>query len=115
VQNLLKNKRKSNGAETGYDLIYCSGLYDYLNDRIIKALNTYLYDQLLPGGLLVVGNFAVGTPVRNFMEHFSEWFLIYRDGRQLAALAPAQAAPEDCNVISELTGANIFLEVRKPK
>lgn len=115
VQNLLKNRRKSASVETGYDLIYCSGLYDYLNDRIIKALNTYLYDQLLPGGLLVVGNFATGTPVRNFMEHFSEWFLIYRDGRQLAALAPEQAAPEDCHVVSELTGANIFLEVRKPR
>ena len=114
VQNLLKNRRKSASAEPGYDLIYCSGLYDYLNDRIIKALNTYLYDQLRPGGLLVVGNFAAGTPVRNFMEHFSEWFLIYRDSQQLAALAPEQAAPEDCHVVSEMTGANIFLEVRKP-
>ena len=114
VQSLLKNRRKSARTEDGYDLIYCSGLYDYLNDRVVKALNAYLYDQLRPGGLLVVGNFAAGTPVRNFMEHFAEWFLIYRNGQQLSALAPEQAPPENCHVVSEFSGANIFLEVRKP-
>ena len=114
VQNLLRGRGKA-ADEPGYDLVYCSGLYDYLNDRIIKALNTYLYDQLKPGGQLVVGNFAPCTPVRNFIEHLLEWFLIYRDGRQLAALAPEQADPADCKVVAEPTGANIFLEVRKPQ
>ena len=86
----------------------------YLNDRVIKALNTYLYDRLRPGGLLVVGNFAPNMPVRNFIEHFLEWFLIYRNANQLAALAPQQASPADCRVAAEPTGTNIFLEVRKP-
>jgi hypothetical protein len=63
--------------------------------------------------LLVVGNFAPNMPVRNFIEHFLEWFLIYRDAKQLATLAPQQALPEDCRVIAEPTGTNIFLEVRK--
>lgn len=115
VQNLLRDKRRIPSDKDQYDLIYCSGLYDYLNDRIVKALNNYLYDQLRPGGSLVVGNFAPCTPVRNFMEHLAEWFLIYRDGKQLAALSPEQADPENCNVVGEHTGANIFLEVRKPK
>ncbi|HEX5222471.1 MAG TPA: class I SAM-dependent methyltransferase, partial [Verrucomicrobiae bacterium] len=114
VQNLLRGRAKSGTSEPQYDLIYCSGLYDYLNDRIIKALNTYLYERLRPGGLLVVGNFAPNTPVRQFIEHFLEWFLIYRDARQLAALAPAQANADDCRVVAEPSGANIFLEVRKP-
>jgi extracellular factor (EF) 3-hydroxypalmitic acid methyl ester biosynthesis protein len=111
VQNLLRGKGKANG--THYDLIYCSGLYDYLNNRIISTLNTYLYDQLAPGGLLVVGNFDPSTPVRNFIEHFLDWFLIYRDGKQLAELQPEQAPREACTVFSEHTGANIFLEARK--
>ena len=110
---------RSNGAQPAkgqsHDLIYCSGLYDYLNDRIIKALNNYLYNQLRPGGLLVVGNFAPNLPVRNFIEHFLEWFLIYRDANQLASLAPDQAPPENCRVRGEPTGCNIFLEVRKPQ
>ena len=113
VQNLLRGKNKSSGRPQ-YDLVYCSGLYDYLNDRVIRELNDYLYDQVAPGGMLEVGNFSPCTPVRNFIEHFLEWFLIYRDGSELAALAPSQAAPDDCKVVSESTGANIFLEVRKP-
>jgi extracellular factor (EF) 3-hydroxypalmitic acid methyl ester biosynthesis protein len=113
VHQMLRGNGKAVSAEEKYDLIYSSGLYDYLNDRVIKALNTYLYDRLRPGGLLVVGNFAPNMPVRNFIEHFLEWFLIYRDAKQLATLAPQQALPEDCRVIAEPTGTNIFLEVRK--
>jgi extracellular factor (EF) 3-hydroxypalmitic acid methyl ester biosynthesis protein len=114
VQNLLKGPGKRSPEDPGKDLIYCSGLYDYLSDRIIKMLNTYLYDQLLPGGILIVGNFATCNPIRNLMEHFLEWSLIYRDGKQLAALAPERAPTENCKIIAEATGTNIFLEVRKP-
>ncbi|HEV2394083.1 MAG TPA: class I SAM-dependent methyltransferase [Verrucomicrobiae bacterium] len=114
VHQMLKANGKPVAGEEGYDLIYCSGLYDYLNDRVVKAVNTYLYDHLRPGGLLTVGNFAPNMPVRNFIEHFLEWFLIYRDARQLAALAPEQVSPNQCKVVAEPTGTNIFLEVRKP-
>jgi extracellular factor (EF) 3-hydroxypalmitic acid methyl ester biosynthesis protein len=114
VQQMLRANGAPVAPELGYDLIYCSGLYDYLNDRVIRALNNYLYDQLRPGGLLTVGNFAPNMPVRNFIEHFLEWFLIYRDAQQLARLAPAQASPGDCRVVAEPTGTNLFLEVRKP-
>jgi extracellular factor (EF) 3-hydroxypalmitic acid methyl ester biosynthesis protein len=86
-----------------------------LSDRLIKALNSYLYDRLQPGGLLVVGNFAPHNPIRNLMEHTLEWFLIYRDRNQMEALAPERAAPDDCIVKSEPSGSNIFLEIRKPK
>lgn len=115
VQRLLRGGGVSTPEEQQHDLIYCSGLYDYLNNRIIKALNTYLYDQLKPGGLLVTGNFAPWTPRQNLMEHLSEWFLIYRGNNELATLAPDQAAPEDCTVCAESSGCNIFLEVRKPR
>ena len=71
VHHMLKEAGKPVSAEQGYDFIYCSGLYDYLSDRVIKALNTYLYDQLAPGGLLTVGNFAPNTPVRQFHRAFS--------------------------------------------
>ena len=113
VQNLLRGQgRKSQPKE--YDLIYCSGLYDYLSDNVCAALNSHLYDQLRPGGLLVVGNFATSTPGQNLMEHLMDWFLIYRNSQQLMSLAPRQANPEDCAVRAEPMGANIFLEVRKP-
>ena len=115
VQQLLKDNARGASATPTYDLIYCSGLYDYLSDQICQALNTYLYRLLRPGGLLVVGNFAPNTPRRHFMEHLAEWFLVYRDSQHLAALAPAQASADGCTVLSEFSGSNIFLEVRKPQ
>lgn len=115
VHHILKEKEKHAEGEPTYDLIYCSGLYDYLSDRVCKSLNTYLYDRLSPGGLLVIGNFAPSTPVQIFMSHFLEWFLIYRNRNQLTSLAPDEAPRDCCTVIAEPTGANLFLEVRKPK
>jgi extracellular factor (EF) 3-hydroxypalmitic acid methyl ester biosynthesis protein len=115
VQQLLKHSHRPVSVEPGYDLIYCSGLYDYLSDQVCQALNTHLYERLRPGGLLVVGNFAPNTPRQNLMEYLMEWFLIYRDSRKLASLAPKQASPDDCVIRAEPTGANIFLEVRKPQ
>jgi extracellular factor (EF) 3-hydroxypalmitic acid methyl ester biosynthesis protein len=115
VQNLLRSNGKTSTKKNGFDLIYCSGLYDYLSDRVCQALNIYLYDLLHPGGLLVVGNFAPWTPGQNLMEHLMDWFLIYRNGKQLAALAPQQATKDHCAMRAESAGANIFLEVRKPK
>jgi len=112
VQNLLRNKGK---RANEFDLIYCSGLYDYLSDAVCLALNNQLYEMLAPGGLLVVGNFATGTPGRNLMEHLMDWFLIYRDQRELLALAPAPANSDNCRVRSESAAANLFLEVRKPQ
>jgi extracellular factor (EF) 3-hydroxypalmitic acid methyl ester biosynthesis protein len=112
VQNLLRSKSRRVGE---FDLIYCSGLYDYLSDSVCLALNRLFYDMLAPDGLLVVGNFGADTPGHNLMEHLMDWFLIYRSQVELLALAPESADPEYCRVRAESAGANLFLEARKPK
>ena len=114
AQFLLKETGGSALGEERYDLIYCSGLYDYLNDRVIKTLNSRLYDRLHPGGVLIVTNFDPYNPIRHIMEFIFDWFLIHRDGQQLAALAPEQAVREHSGVRAEHSGCNIFLETRKP-
>ena len=114
AQFLLKETGGSALGEERYDFIYCSGLYDYLNDRVVKALNTRLYDRLHPGGVLIVTNFDPYNPIRHIMEFIFDWFLIHRDGQRLAALAPEQAVAEHSEVRAEHSGCNIFLETRKP-
>jgi extracellular factor (EF) 3-hydroxypalmitic acid methyl ester biosynthesis protein len=114
VQNLLRAGARTARPATQYDLVYCSGLYDYLNDQVCQTLNHCFYNLLEPGGLMVVGNFSPDTRHQNIMEHFAEWFLIYRSSRELAALAPELAPPDHCAVRAESTGTNLFLEVRKP-
>lgn len=114
VYLLLKETTKSVTENEKHDMIYCSGLYDYLNDRVCKQLNTYLYNFLNPGGVLIVTNFDPVNPIRNIMEYIYEWFLIHRDAAGMAAMAPEQAARDDWRVVAEPTGCNVFLEARKP-
>lgn len=115
VYYLLKESARNVTDAEKHDVIYCSGLYDYLSDRVCKQLNTYLYNFLRPGGVLIVTNFDPINPIRNIMEFVYEWFLIHRDARGMAAMAPEQAARDDWRVISEPTGCNVFLEARKPR
>jgi extracellular factor (EF) 3-hydroxypalmitic acid methyl ester biosynthesis protein len=98
-----------------YDLVYCAGLFDYLSDRICKKLMSIFYDLVAPGGLLVATNVDAANPSRNWMEYVVEWHLVYRDQRILQTLRPDNARAEDAVIKHDMTGVNIFIEVRKPK
>lgn len=115
VQQLLKQANKSRNSAGEFDLIYCAGLFDYLNDRVCKSLMNLFYDLLAPGGKLVATNVDSCNPIRNIMEYIFEWHLIHRTGSEFAALAPDGAAADDVNITAEGTSSNIFIEVRKPR
>ena len=104
----------SNANKTPYDIVYCAGLFDYLSDRICKRLVSLFYDALAPGGLLIVTNVDSSNPIRCIMEFLLEWHLVYRDQAQLRELAPENAEDSEIKVYADSSGANIFLEVRKP-
>jgi len=63
-----------------YDLIYSTGLFDYLDDRVVTRLVTNLKKVLKKNGLLITANF--GSKYNNssagLMEWATEWYLIYR-------------------------------------
>ncbi len=112
VNDLLKEARgrKETTSDT-YDLVYCAGLFDYLSDKICARLVELFARWTAPGGLLVVTNVHKRNPVRYFMEHLLEWYLIYRDHAQLLTLHSGSGNAE---ITEESTGINIFLEVRLP-
>lgn len=115
VHQILKDGPEPTAAPgTVYDFIYCAGLFDYLSDRVCKRLVEIFYDLLAPDGLLVVTNVDEKNPSRNMMEYLMEWHLIYRNADQLRKLVPAAAANARSEVRSDVTGVNIFLEIRKP-
>ena len=97
-----------------YDLIYCAGLFDYLNDLVCQQMMDIFYELLAPGGLLVATN-VDSHPARNQMECFLEWNLIYRDNRGLRAVAPQKATDPQMAIKRDPSGVNVFLEVRKPE
>jgi len=120
VQQILKEAARSATAAGGeYDLLYCAGLFDYLADPICQRLMDIFYEMLAPGGLILVTNVSDAMnqtrPFRYSMEYMLDWHLIYRDGTAIRKLAPAKAVPELVNATADMTGVNVFLEVRKPQ
>jgi extracellular factor (EF) 3-hydroxypalmitic acid methyl ester biosynthesis protein len=97
-------------AEQRFDLIYSTGLYDYLEDRIAGKLAARMFQMLNPGGRLVVANFLPDIWCAGFMETFMGWTLIYRNSEQMLQLT--NGLPEE-DVYSKRTfnekNANIVL------
>jgi extracellular factor (EF) 3-hydroxypalmitic acid methyl ester biosynthesis protein len=113
VRRLLTGRALSS-ALGERDLIYSAGLFDYLSGRTFSALLATLYDALVPGGVLAVGNVAIGNPSRWAMEYFSEWFLIHRTSQDLTELGGGlEPRPSVVRVESEPLGVNLFLVVER--
>lgn len=70
------------------DLIYSVGLLDYLTERRSTSLVRRLYQQLRPGGMLIIGNMNE-TSLSNFwpLEFITDWTLAYRNEAQMLAWA----------------------------
>ncbi len=83
VRELLTKKFKDLGR---FDLLYVSGLYDYLSQRVAIRLTMRLFEMLNSGGRILVSNFLPGVKDIGFMETFMDWRLIFRDEAQLNAI-----------------------------
>ena len=72
------------------------------------------YNWLAPGGLILATNVDDTKPFRHMLEFVLDWHLIYRDEKRCAGFFPDRAGPECRSLGRDLTGVNVFLEVRKP-
>jgi extracellular factor (EF) 3-hydroxypalmitic acid methyl ester biosynthesis protein len=117
VNQILKDAGKSinRSPEQQYDLVYCAGLYDYLTNPICKRLSNILYDWVAPGGSLVLTNVDISNPRKITMDLIMEWSLFYRTGAQMVALKPESAPEDQCKIVSDLSGVNLYLEIGKPE
>lgn len=91
------------------DIIYSSGLTDYLDDRLFVALVNRCHDQLKPGGTLMVGNFGRHNPDRAFMDYVLHWRLIHRGPEELKAIFAKTPFGGRVDVIAEEEGVNLFV------
>jgi extracellular factor (EF) 3-hydroxypalmitic acid methyl ester biosynthesis protein len=105
-----------------FDLIYSAGLYDYIKtfDHPKKgtiALTKELFDALKPNGRLLIGNISpkLSIGVKWAMECLCDWYLIHRTEEEVLDFAKSIPPKEiaSINVISEETGVNWFLDIRK--
>lgn len=96
------------------DLIYTVGLVDYLRRGMARGLVTRLYNQLAPGGLLIVGNMA-DSGLSNFwpMELITDWRVEYRSQKEMLDMA-TRCEGAEISVRKESTGRVWMLYIRKP-
>jgi extracellular factor (EF) 3-hydroxypalmitic acid methyl ester biosynthesis protein len=112
IQLIEKNALRYR-PERQFDLIWCSGLFDYLSDKAFVFLASRIREMLPPGGLMAVGNFSEDNPSRAYMEIIGEWFLIHRSAERLLQLAKAAGfSLSGSRVMSDKTGVNLFLVVQ---
>ncbi|MCP4116536.1 MAG: cyclic nucleotide-binding domain-containing protein [Desulfobacteraceae bacterium] len=96
------------------DIIYSGGLFDYLDDDLFVLLANRCYDQLGPGGSLMVGNFRPNSD-KVFMDRLLEWRLVYRDAEALVSLFAKTKFTSDIEVVAEeRAGIQLFAIGTKP-
>jgi extracellular factor (EF) 3-hydroxypalmitic acid methyl ester biosynthesis protein len=109
VRNVLRFK-----PNRTYGFVWCSGLFDYLNDKTAVFLLKRFSEMLEPGGTLAFGNFGQENGSRSYMEIVGRWFLIYRSPMDLMRLAGAAGfLPRKTRVCTDATGLNNFLITTK--
>jgi extracellular factor (EF) 3-hydroxypalmitic acid methyl ester biosynthesis protein len=115
VAQLIKEHERRGKQERAeqFDFVYCAGLFDYLTDAVCQHLMDAFYSMLAPGGLLVATNVDKHAAI-NQMECFLDWHLIYRDSKRMRELTPKLACSDDVSIKRDPSGANVFIEVRKP-
>ncbi len=97
-----------------FHFIYSMGLFDYLVSRVAKAVLKKLYELLLPGGEMVIGNFHVSNPDRYSMEYWADWFLILRTEKEFINLFEDNSIAEK-TVTFDNSGIQMFLHIKKPQ
>jgi extracellular factor (EF) 3-hydroxypalmitic acid methyl ester biosynthesis protein len=95
-----------------FHFIYSMGLFDYLTPPVAKKVLKKLYDLLLPGGQLLIGNFHANNPNRYYMEYWMDWVVYYRTEEAFADLLD-DIRDAESTIFFDETGIQMFLNVRK--
>jgi SAM-dependent methyltransferase len=92
-----------------FDVIFCAGLFDYLEMPTAVALTRNLFSNLAPGGELYIGNMVPSSPNRWFMELNLDWNLKYKTHEDLLAMGRSAAPGAAVAIREEPSGVNPFV------
>lgn len=110
VHELLKRSVNKKCEEEKYDFVYCSGLFDYLSDRVCARLIKLFFSMIKPGGKVFVTNMHSYGNDKHILELIFEWHLIYRDEQDMNSLVPGLGKQK---LYTDSTGVNLCLEIEK--
>jgi len=112
VHQLLRSAAQGGEEDfTGYDVVYCAGLFDYLSQRVCKKLVELFCTMVKPGGRVIVTNVSASNPRKAWMEYLMEWNLIYRDREEMEDLVPEGFPVKGIEITEDATGVNLFLDI----
>lgn len=95
------------------DMIYSIGLLDYLAQRRAKRLVADLFEQLKPGGLLMVANMRKWSgSIMWPLEYVADWSLVYRTENEMRDLAEGLDAAS-VEITTDETRQAYFLTLRR--
>ncbi|MDP0489517.1 MAG: methyltransferase domain-containing protein [Verrucomicrobiota bacterium JB023] len=114
IQGFLKKATKGDGFSTkSYDVVYCAGLFDYLQQRFCQKLVAGFCELAKDEGLVVVTNVSTRNTIPYVMEDFLEWSIIHRDVEEMLNLFTNENSSYSKELKSDSTEINFFLELRK--
>jgi extracellular factor (EF) 3-hydroxypalmitic acid methyl ester biosynthesis protein len=98
-----------------FDLVYSTGLYDYVQQSMAQRLTEALFHLVRPGGSLLLANFMPGIRDIGYMESFMEWELIYRTRHEMLDMSMKIPQPDisDIRIFAEENEHVIFLKITK--
>ena len=98
-----------------FDLIYSTGLYDYLQLPAAQRLTASLFERLRPRGRLLLANFLPGIPDIGYMESYMAWKLIFRTRQEMMAISEEVPLADlrDIRLFVEENQNIIFLQMTK--
>jgi len=100
------------------DIVYASGLFDYLDDRVGGALVRRMCSALNPGGTMIIANLSPVNEEIAYMEAVMDWWMYYRDEAGFRALTEKARVDSSKNRISTYTTSQnriVWLQVERLK
>ena len=95
-----------------HHFVYSMGLFDYLTTPVARAVLSRLWELVLPGGTLLVGNFHVGCASRTYLDYWCDWSLFYRTEEAFLELAKGLEGAR-VELVFEETRSQMFLRIQR--
>jgi hypothetical protein len=118
VESLLMSVRQllTGRAKLGqFDLVYSTGLFDYIQQTTARRLTWSLFQMLRPGGRLILANFLPGIHDVGYTESYMDWKLLFRTRHEMMDLTYEipEAALREVRLFAEEHQNIIFLEITR--
>ncbi|MFA5097845.1 MAG: class I SAM-dependent methyltransferase [Candidatus Margulisiibacteriota bacterium] len=114
IMGLIKDKNMQERL-SGQDFVYCSGLFDYLSERISERLLKILFSFVKPGGELIICNASEEySSHRAYYDFLGDWILIYRKKDQIMRWTKNLPDISESSIFQTHEGGNYwFLSLKK--